>query len=151
MIARIVGIAAFAALAAFGLHETRATGERDPVPAPATSGPEDEPEAAAAGVTDVDRYCHLIRQLDRATAGFLREHRADSRRELERAGRAFLREQAAALEEVQDVAPDRIRDDTRTFVQVARAFLRGEQTGPTTAGERAAERRLAGFERKSCR
>lgn len=150
MTPRIVAILAFAALCALGLYETRAIDENGPEPTEASGGAEEGGAAAVAGGPDVDRYCELKQQLDRAGADFFREQRDVSRQEFQRAGREFLREQAAPLEELQQVAPGGIQDDIRIFVQSARAFLGGAEAGPAPSRGRAAERRLASFDRKSC-
>ena len=153
MIPRVIALLAFAALAGFGLHETRAAGEIDTEAAETAAGaapaPDPDPDPAA-GTPDVERYCELSDELARAADEFFREQRDTGPREAKRAGREFVREQSPAFAEIKQVAPGAIRDDVITFVQGSRAFLLGTESGPSPAQARGAERRLAAFDRKSC-
>jgi hypothetical protein len=134
--ARVLAICAAAALIAFGVHETRSSGQ-SPVPTPAD----------AHGLAG---YCELNGEVDREGAAFLREQRDATPGEFRVAAREFLREQAPDLAELQGIAPAEVRADLRLFISGSRAFLLGRDTSVTRAEWRAAERRLAAFDRAAC-
>jgi hypothetical protein len=134
--ARVVAICAAAALIAFGVHETRSSGE-SPAPAP-------------AGASGVAAYCELRGEVAREGAAFLRGQRDAEPGEFRAAASEFLHEQAPDLAELQGAAPAEVRADLRLFIRGSRALLLGTDTSVTRAERRAAERRLAAFDRAAC-
>lgn len=109
---------------------------------------EDGQPAAAAG--DVERYCELTAQLDRAgEEAFkgLSEESAES--DLRAAIRRLLDDNRDAIDEIQQVAPPEIREDVATFVE--------GQEQAAEVGEKAftqevqdAEKRITAFEKREC-
>jgi hypothetical protein len=148
MIPRAVGVLAFVALVAVGIHETRAD-DGDALAVDGVAAPIARTETATSA-PDLGRYCELREQLTRAAIAFFREQRGNGGEVAGSAGRQFLQEQASALTEIRQTAPAAVREDVHTFVQGSRAFFRGADAGPTRARSNAAERRLAAFEKRSC-
>ena len=106
-------------------------------------------ETAAA---DVERYCELTAELDRAGTKALAKLERDPEatdEDFERAERELVQSHEAEIEEVQDVAPSEIAESVRMQVRAIRA--RAGLSEPVDEAEaRVAERRVQQFEKQNC-
>jgi hypothetical protein len=117
-------------------------------------GDDDDEETAAQteATADVDRYCELARQLDKAgEKQFAQlEEQELSRKEFEEAEVELFREHEAELEELQQVAPPEIQADVETLVARFRARAGLGDDAPTVKQEEVAEERVTQFEEENC-
>jgi hypothetical protein len=108
---------------------------------------------SSAQTGDPARYCQLTEQLEaygrKAFAGLGRNATAAEYRSVERGS---VLDNAAALRGLEAAAPERLRDDVRTFVTSMRQRGGLEPAGTVTpADAAAAEQAILGFERRACR
>jgi hypothetical protein len=118
---------------------------------PASCGDDDEDKRAERPTGNVQRYCDLLRQLDRAGTQFFRrlEEENASHKEFEAAEKEFVEQHEADLRALQRAAPESIRNDTRTVLDAQRA--RAGLTPPVNQRRaEAAEKRIRAFERRHC-
>jgi hypothetical protein len=116
-------------------------------------GGDDDGEGQDIATTgDVERYCELSAELDRAGEAAFGELERDPNatpEEFRAAERELVEGQEAEIQELQDAAPAEIVEDVETLSDAlrARAGL-GPQVDEAEAA--AAERRVQEFEKRSC-
>jgi hypothetical protein len=116
---------------------------------------ETTPAASAGnggGAGDVERYCALTEEGDRVGREAFRDVQKDTNateKDYERAERKFVEENEQLLDDLQEAAPDEIREDVALLVDStrARAGLGGEVD---EAKAQAAETRTNRFEQQNC-
>jgi hypothetical protein len=116
-------------------------------------GDDDEEEPAQPEATaDVDRYCELARQLDKAgDKVFARlEEQEASRNEFKEAEAELFRTNEAEIEELQQVAPPEIQADVETLVARFQARAGLGDDAPTVKQREVAEERVTQFEEENC-
>ena len=135
---------AAALLAAAALVAGGCGGDEKEEPA-ATSTP------AAGHAGDVERYCALVDELDRAgdeIFGKL-EHEKASRAEFRKAEEELVKRFSQELDEITELVPEEIASDVETLVASVRA--RGGEGAPVPAKEAAAaEKRVEAYEDEHC-
>lgn len=134
----LAAIALTAALTACGSEDTAA---------PSSS----EPLGGASGETgDVDRYCGLVEELNAVGERVFADLPDNpSAEEVMAREQRFVKEAAPQLEELEEVAPEEIREDVPVFLDDLRARAEtGESPDPEAAG--AAEQRIRAFEEDNC-
>ena len=117
-------------------------------------GDDDDDEAGETTASaDVDRYCELTQQLDKAGSEAFRELEQDpdaTEQDFEQAEAEFVRQNEAELDELAEVAPEEIQEE----VAVVLASLRGraglEEQPPDDQMSQKAEQALQRFERENC-
>ena len=115
-------------------------------------GDDDESAGKAVEGPDVERYCELSAELDRAGSESFRELEKDpqaSKADFEAAEREFVESNQANLDETAQVAPEEISQDVETLIASlrARAGL-GTEVDEAEAGS--AEKRVQAFEQENC-
>lgn len=108
----------------------------------------DETETQTAG--DVERFCELNRELDRAGDEAFKDIPENASEEDIRAAiKRLLDDNRDKIDEIEQVAPEEIRDDVRTFVDAQeRAVEEGEAA--FTDEVQQAEKELDEFEKREC-
>lgn len=110
---------------------------------------DDDDETAAA---DLQKYCALSEELDRAGGDAFRELEQDpdaTPEDFEAAEREFVDSHEAQIDELQAVAPLEIAEDVQTLAESVRARAGlGAEVDEEEAG--AAEERVQGFEKQTC-
>jgi hypothetical protein len=112
-------------------------------------GDDDDDQTAAA---DLERFCALSEELDRAGADAFRELEQDpdaTPEDFEAAERELVESHEAQIDELQEVAPPEIAEDARTLAEALRA--RAGLGAKVDEGEaEAAEQRVQRFEKQNC-
>jgi hypothetical protein len=114
-------------------------------------GDDDEEKKQGGRAGDVQRYCGLSRELDRAGEQLFKplERENASAKEFETAEKKFVQGHEADLNELQRVAPESIRNDAKMLVAARRAQAGlGPPVNEAKAG--AAEERVQRFEKRNC-
>ena len=115
-------------------------------------GPAPQPTpAAAAPERDVDRYCALVDELDKAGDAVFEELEREnaSRRQFREAEQALVQQIGPKLDELEQVAPEEIARDVETLVASVRARA-GEGPDVPRKDIAAAEERVEAYEEGNC-
>jgi hypothetical protein len=113
---------------------------------------DDNGEDDDAAGPDVERYCQLTAELDRAGEEAFQGLEQDpqaTEEDFEAAEKEFVESHQAQLDEVEQVAPEEISQDVETLSNALRARA---GLGPEVdeAEEAAADKRVQGFEQQNC-
>ncbi len=114
---------------------------------------DDEDDSTAATGADLARYCQLSRQLDSAGQEIFRKLEQDptaTPEDFRKAEAELVRQEAAALDELTQVAPPEIRQEAAVLVSAlhARAGLADQPADEKAAAD--AEQTVTQFERQNC-
>src|SRR5215207_560214 len=115
-------------------------------------GDDDNGESDDVAGPDLERYCELTAELNRAGEeafhGLEKDPQA-TEKDFEAAEKGFVESHQAQLNELEQVAPEEISKDVETLSNGLRARA-GLGPGVDEAEEGAADKRVAGFEKQNC-
>ena len=115
-------------------------------------GDDDEGADESAAGPDVERFCELSAEGDRAGEEAFRDLENDpqaSKADFEAAEREFVESNQALFDELVEVAPEEISGDVDTLIASVRARAGlGPEVDEAEAG--AAEKRVTAFEKQNC-
>ncbi len=113
---------------------------------------DDNGEEGDVAGPDLERYCELSTELDRAGSATFEKLEADPKateKDFETAEREFVESHQVELDEIQQVAPEEISEDVKTVVDGLRARA-GLGPEVAEADQTAAEKRIQAFEKQNC-
>jgi hypothetical protein len=115
-------------------------------------GDDDNGESDDVAGADLERYCQLSADLDRAGQEAFQKLEKDpqaTEKDFEAAEKEFVESNQAQIDELEQVAPEEISKDTETLLNGLRARA---GLGPEVdeAQEKAAETRVTSFEKQNC-
>jgi len=110
-------------------------------------GDDDNGEGDAAAGPDLERYCQLTAELDRA--GEEAFQRQATEKDFEAAEKELVESHQAEIDELEQVAPEEISEDVETLSNGLRARA-GLGPAVDEAEEKAADKRVEGFEKQNC-
>jgi hypothetical protein len=115
-------------------------------------GDDDSGDGEPAAQADVGRYCKISKQLDRAGQKQFEELEQDPNatpKDFAAAERRLVEENEDLLAELQQVAPNEIREDVAVLIASLRARA-GITEGPAPKKTAAAEKKITSFEKANC-
>ena len=114
---------------------------------------EDEGGGGSATADEIERYCRLSANLDKAGADVFREVEADPQATAEdfrRAEAEFVKRYEDELNAIADSAPDEISDDAAVLTEAVRARAGLSEEPPDERAAAKAERAISRFENENC-